>query len=182
MKKIAYIVTNGSEPIEVVLPHDVLIRAGNKVDLISLNNTDKVILQNDAPIIEIDYHFDDIENWEEYDAIVMPGGNGHLEFLKSSKLKKIIVKLNEKNKLICAICASSGVIGDFGILLDKEATAYPGYGNAKGVKWTNERVVITKNIITSKGPGTASDFALAIVTKLNGKEISETIKRSMFFK
>jgi len=67
-----------------------------------------------------------------------------------------------------------------GILEGKKATCYPGFEDKLiGAIYTNEKVVEDKNIITSKGLGTAIDFAASIIEQYQGKEAAERIKSSV---
>ncbi len=177
MKKVALIITNGSEPIETIVPLDLLIRAGNKVDLIALNNSDYVTMQGNTPIIKPDLHFQNVKDWDNYDALVLPGGNGHLDFLNSAALNQITKKMYDSNKVIAAICASGFVLAEYGLLFERHATAYPGFDTTKNVKWTKEKIVTDGNVITSQGPGTAYLFGLALIEKLNGKDVAAKIKK-----
>jgi 4-methyl-5(b-hydroxyethyl)-thiazole monophosphate biosynthesis len=86
--------------------------------------------------------------------------------------------MNEKGKLIAAICAAPSVLAKFHVLDNKRATIYPGM--EKELPYPrDERVVIDDNIITSQGPGTAMEFALAIVEKLLGREKAWELKEQL---
>jgi putative intracellular protease/amidase len=43
----------------------------------------------------------------------------------------------------------------------------------------DERVVVEGNLITSQGPGTAFDFALALVARLEGKPKANAVAAAM---
>ena len=70
-----------------------------------------------------------------------------------------------------------------GILTDKNATSYPGFGEQMdSANYREERVVIDGNIITGRGPGVAMEFALTIVEYLlDGKERAE-LEKAMLVK
>ncbi|MEE3189549.1 MAG: DJ-1/PfpI family protein, partial [Pseudomonadota bacterium] len=70
------------------------------------------------------------------------------------------------------------VLACHGLLEGKSATAYPGFREdltTVGVMPSDEVVVIDGNTITSQGPGSAMQFALALVTKLCGEEVSHQV-------
>lgn len=93
--------------------------------------------------------------------------------------------MDQEGKLIAAICASPAVVlAPLGILYNKSAACFPGmqkYFN-KSTTYKNSPVVIDGSIITSQGPGTSLLFALTIVEKLCGKEISDKVKKTALIK
>lgn len=110
----------------------------------------------------------------------MPGTT-NLE--RNKKVIEIINYCNENNLLIGAICAAPSIIGKLGLLKNKTACCYPGFEKYLiGVKISENSISKDKNIITSKGPGTAFDFGFAVLEYLKGKEISQKIKNSMIYK
>ena len=75
------------------------------------------------------------------------------------------------------------IAGKLGILEGKNAICYPGCeADLKGANIQDSPVVVDGNIITSKGPGTAFQFALKIVEVLKGKEKVEELSKSMCYK
>ncbi|MFH1442317.1 MAG: DJ-1 family glyoxalase III [Candidatus Omnitrophota bacterium] len=177
-KKALVILADGFEEIETVSCVDILRRAGIDVTMAGLKGlkvtgSRKIILLADKKLNKIK---------EEFDACVLPGGSTGAENLShSKKVKSIIEKMNQEGKLIAAICASPAVVlAPLGILDNKSATCFPGdqkYFN-KNTTYNNTPIVIDNNIITSQGPGTSLLFALTIVKKLCGKEISDKVKKA----
>ena len=92
-------------------------------------------------------------------------------------------KFNEIGKYVAAICASPSVLGESGILQGKKATCYPGFeSQLKGADIIEgENVVIDGNIITSRGPATAMEFALEIVKILKGEDVYKEVKAGLLF-
>jgi 4-methyl-5(b-hydroxyethyl)-thiazole monophosphate biosynthesis len=89
-----------------------------------------------------------------------------------------------RGKLVCAICASPArVLSPLGLLAGKKCTCYPGEeknaASSANAEWKQDRVVIDGNLVTSRGPGTAGEFACAIIEKLagegEGKKISNAV-------
>ncbi|MEJ2115281.1 MAG: DJ-1/PfpI family protein, partial [Gammaproteobacteria bacterium] len=75
--------------------------------------------------------------------------------------------------LSTAICAAPKVLATAGLLDNKMATAYPGVLEAlenTNFDITSSAVQKDGKILTSRGPGTAMDFALEIITCLLGEE------------
>lgn len=127
---------------------------------------------------------------EEYkskpDAVLLPGGMPGAENLnKSNTLKTLLQEMNESKKIIGAICASPAVaLAPQGILNGRKATCYPGFESQFGreTKFLPERVVRDGHVITSRGPGTAIEFALEVVSALVGPAKSAELSKAMLVK
>ncbi len=112
--------------------------------------------------------------------IALPGGMpGAANLAKSAVVQRLIKDLAEGERFTCAICAGPIALAAAGVLEGKRATCYPGYeSQLEGAHWEESRVVVDGRVITSRGPGTAADFALALVEALVGPEVaSEQRKR-----
>lgn len=166
----------GFEEIEALACVDILRRAEIEAQLVSLtgNKTVKSVrgIGVEADILYEDAHYDKCR------MIVLPGGMpGAKNMAEHEGLVKHINCFNENRKWIAAICAAPMILGAQGILQDKRAVIYTGMeSHLKGAKVSSERVVVDGHIITSKGPGTAMEFALAIVEALKGKETYEKLR------
>ena len=93
--------------------------------------------------------------------------------------------MNAQKKLIGAICAAPAlVLAPSGILEGKKATCYPGFEKNFGgnIQFSVDRVVSDGNVITSRGPGSALEFALELVEKLAGKEKAESLSQGLLAK
>ena len=89
----------------------------------------------------------------------------------------------EAGKKVSAICAAPLVLGGLGVLEGKKATIYPGMEeHLAGAQPAQGRVVKDENIITSQGPGTAMDFALAIVEEFCGAQVAEDLRKDLILK
>jgi len=118
---------------------------------------------------------------EGADMVVLPGGMpGSTNLDKSAALEKAIESRVSQKKWMAAICAAPFILGKRGYLKGKEAICYPGFEKELiGAIIKNEKVVISDNFITSKGPGTALDFALAIVSVLRDKNTADELRAGM---
>jgi 4-methyl-5(b-hydroxyethyl)-thiazole monophosphate biosynthesis len=154
----------GFEEIEAIAVIDILRRANIKVDVVGVE--DEVVAGRNGIKVLCDKIITDVKP-EDYDGIVLPGGNpGYKNLENNQQVINIIKSLNSRGKLVAAICASPTILEKIGILEDKKATCYPTMKD-KIKNFVNERVVVDKNIITSQGPGTAIEFALEIVRFFN---------------
>lgn len=178
MKKVLVFLADGFEEIEALSVADVLRRASLKCDLCSIKDefvrgTHNIIIQSDCIIDNIDQ--------DEYDAIVLPGGLPGADNLLDKRVKDIAIKFNDEDKIVAAICAAPQTLEQFGILDDKKCTSYPGFikGREKVNYLEDQIVVVDKNIITSRGPATALEFAFKILEELGYKDKAEEIKKDM---
>ena len=168
MKKIAVLIANGSEEIEVLTPLDILRRTEAKADLISVSDktvkcSHQVLITADSVINEVDL--------SSYDAIVIPGGMpGATNIANEEKVMLALKKMDKEGKLIASICASPAVVlKSSGVLEGKRATCYPAplFVDMLGECYTGSDVEVFDNVITANGPKSAMEFALAICNALN---------------
>ncbi len=182
MKKRALIIlADGFEDIEAVTPVDILRRVNVEVTVAGLTN--EMVKSARGTAIKADTLLENAG--EGYDVVILPGGMPGAENLaNSSKLKKMLLKMNSEGKLIAAICASPAlVLSPLGLLDGKKATCFPGMEEnfSAKVRASKEIVIQDGNIITSRGPATAFPFALKIAENLVGKDIAEMVARQTLY-
>ncbi|NOX71980.1 MAG: DJ-1/PfpI family protein [Candidatus Micrarchaeota archaeon] len=176
MKKILLPLADGFEEIEAISVMDVLRRAG--FDVIVTGLPSSIVEGAHGLKIIADKKIDNV-NMDEFDALVLPGGNpGYKNLGKSKKIMDAICAFEESGKLVAAICASPTLLAEAGILKERKATVYPGM-EREIPRPRDGNVVVDDNVITSKGPGTAIEFALKIVEILDGKENADILKRKL---
>jgi 4-methyl-5(b-hydroxyethyl)-thiazole monophosphate biosynthesis len=175
--KVLVPVANGSEEMEVVIIVDVLRRAGFDVTLASVEKELQIIASRNVKIVA-DQFLDELRA-EDFDMIVLPGGMPGAERLRDCETLTVLLSTQvEARKPVGAICAAPAVVFEAkGLLQGKKATSHPAFS----AKLTDQsavdgRVVIDGLIITSRGPGTAMEFALSIAEKVveHDKVISMT--------
>ena len=115
---------------------------------------------------------------QEFDMIALPGGMPGAEHLKKdARIIELVRRLHEKGRPVAAICAAPMVLHAAGVLEGRRATSYPGFlKDARGSTVVGDAVVIDRGVITSRGPGTALDFALTLVEELAGSAVREAIE------
>ena len=181
-KKVLIILADGFEEIEAITPIDVLRRAGVEVILAGLSG--KIITGAHGVKFQTDVTLDEYKDLP--DAIILPGGMPGAQNLgRSPKVAELVKKVNSQNKVVGAICAAPALaLAPTGILNGKKATCYPGFEKdfPSSVTFSSDRVVVDGNIVTSRGPGSAFEFALELVEKLVGKEKAETVSEGMLVK
>lgn len=181
MKKVLIPIAHGFEEIETITSADVLRRSGAKV-LIAGTNSGPIIGSRGIKLIPAE----NIKNIsaDGLDLVVLPGGEpGTDNLLKMKRLIDILIQMNHYGKLIGAICAAPIILELNGILKNRKHTCHPSVKHKlKGRFYSEERVVVDKNIVTSQGPGTLMEFALRLVEILFGSTRMEIINKAILAK
>ncbi|KAH9722995.1 protein DJ-1 [Citrus sinensis] len=175
-------IANGSEEMEAVMIIDILRRAKANVVVASVEDKLEILAFRQVKLVA-DVLIDEAAKLS-YDLIVLPGGLGGAQaFAKSEKLVNMLEKQKESNRPYGAICASPAlVLEPHGLLKGKKATAFPVMCNKLSDQSEIEnRVVVDGNLITSRGPGTSMEFALAIVEKFFGRNKALELAKIMLF-
>jgi 4-methyl-5(b-hydroxyethyl)-thiazole monophosphate biosynthesis len=169
----------GFEEIEALACVDLLRRVGLETLMVSVTGR-KAVKSVRGVTVEADILFEEAD-YNKCDMIVLPGGMPGAKNLEEHQaLINTIIEFAEKGEWIAAICASPMILGHKGLLKGRKATIFPGMEeDLEGADAMPERVVIDGNIITSQGPGTAMEFAIAIVSVLKGKVIAENLKKDL---
>ena len=181
MKKICVYLAEGFEEIEAITIIDLLRRGGVQVQAVSIEEN---LLVKGGHGISVMADVNIKNSGQEIDGHILPGGMPGTENLFDSDiLREIFIEANRQNKLLGAICAAPSVLGRWGLLKGKDATCYPGFEKyLVGANVLEDIVVIDKNIYTSRGPGTATDFGLALIEALIGKEKKEEVQAGLLYK
>ncbi|MEN8262158.1 MAG: DJ-1 family glyoxalase III [Nitrospirota bacterium] len=178
MAKVVILLADGFEELEAVAIIDVLRRA--EIEIVSAGlNEGPVSSARNVNVIP-DTVIDTISS-DDFDMLVLPGGIPGSDNLNADeRVINLIKDFNTKGKITGAICAAPYVLANAGILDGKRATSYPSFRDKLGSAVYEEKTVVEDgNILTSRGPGTALCFGLAIVEKFAGKEKAKQIKEAM---
>jgi protein deglycase len=165
----------GFEELEAVTIIDVLRRAGLKVTVAALGSSP--VVGSHAISVACDTTLDAVAE-NAFDAVVLPGGPAAQRLRDDERVKSIVKRAAEQGKLVAALCAAPIVLEAAGVLAGKRATVYPG-NLLPSARQVEERVVIDGNIVTSRGPGTALEFSLALVEKLVGTATANELANAM---
>ena len=179
-KRVLVPMAPGFEELEAVTIIDVLRRAGLQVTTAGLNDIAVAGAHNIR--IECDTVLSAVE--EEWDAIVLPGGLPGSNHLRDDDQLKSLLKANvEAGRKVAAICAAPIALEAAGVLKDRRATSYPGFGEQmSSATYVEDAVCIDGPITTSRGPGTALRFALALVAQLVDEETAQNLSEGMLAK
>lgn len=181
MAKIAVCMADGCEEVEALTVVDVLRRAKMDVVTLSVNGTKKVTGSHQVTF-ETDQRIEEAA-WDEIDGIVLPGGMpGTLHLGACGAVTEQIRSFASQGKLVAAICAAPSVLGENGLLKGKRATSYPGFEEKMaGAEYVTDAVAVDDNVITSRGMGTAIDFALSIVAYFTDKETAVQLGETFMY-
>ncbi|KAG2372020.1 Protein DJ-1-like protein [Vigna angularis] len=172
----------GFEEMEAVIIIDILRRAKANVVVASVEDYLEIVASRNVKLVA-DMLLDEAAKLS-YELIVLPGGLGGAQaFGNSETLVKLLEKQRESNKYYGAICASPALVLErHGLLKGKKATAYPAMcDRLSDQSEVENRVVVDGNLITSRGPGTSIEFALAIVEKLFGRQLALELAKAVVF-
>jgi 4-methyl-5(b-hydroxyethyl)-thiazole monophosphate biosynthesis len=174
MKRVAVLLADGFEEVEGLTQVDFLRRAGIEVTVAGV--TGKSVTGGHDIRVDCDTTVEELSG--EYDGVVIPGGMpGAANVASSQAAGSFIRSIYERGALTAAICAAPAVVLDpLGILKGKKATCFPGFESRfQDAEFVTDRVVIQGNVITSRGPATAGEFAVTLVRYLLGDEAADQL-------
>jgi 4-methyl-5(b-hydroxyethyl)-thiazole monophosphate biosynthesis len=168
----------GCEEIEAVTIIDVLRRAG--ITVVSAGLDDQPVRASRGVTLMPDNTLDAVLH-EDFDMIVLPGGQPGTNHLKTdARVLKLVQNMAQQDKYVAAICAAPAVLAAAGLLDGKQATSFPGALTPfPKVKQQHAAIAEDGRIITSRGPGTAMDFALTLVERLAGSAKRQEVETGL---
>ncbi len=181
MKRALMLFTEGYETVEALMVVDILRRGKVQVTMASITEEESVVSSHGV-CVEMDATLGEVD-LADYDAILLPGGMpGTIHLGESEAVKKAVLAMYDAHKIVAAICAAPGVLGQYGLLEGRRACSYPDHEvNLVGAKVCREPVVVDGNIVTSRGLGTAMEFAFKLLEMLEGKDKADQIKTAIVY-
>ncbi len=161
----------GSEELEAITLVNILRRGGVSITLAGL--TDGALRGSRGIVILPDTPLDAVLH-QDFDLVVLPGGMPGTTHLKAdARVLSLLQRLHQQGKWIAAICAAPSVLAAAGLLNGKRATCYPTCLDAyPQVQLETTAIVEDGQLLTSRSPGTAMDFALFLLEKLSDNRAS----------
>lgn len=178
MPTVLAILADGFEEIEATTPVDVLRRAGIEVTVaglaegIHVTGRSGITVHADLPLANLPAD-------AAFDALFLPGGPGVKHLRASERVRHLVRSYADSGRLIAAICAAPAVLHDAGLLRGRRYTAHFSVAGELTEILADERVVEDVNLITSRGAGTALDFGLAMVRRLQGPAAAAEVARAI---
>ena len=177
-KRVLVLVADGFEEIEAVTLIDVLRRADLDVTVSSPDGG--MVNGAHAICMATERRFADIKT-TDHDALVLLGGSNNARTLAShAEAQRLIKEARALDKVVGAICAAPLALKAAGVIQGAQITSFPGMErDFAGEKYRQERVVKDGRLITSRGPGTSLEFALALVGELCGAAKAAAVAEPM---
>lgn len=175
---------NNTEEIEALAPIDILRRADVSVTTASISDSLEIVGRSNISI-RAEKLFGDVAE-DTFDAIVLPGGAGVYDILKLptdkiEKIKSFIKRHIDSGKIAASICAAPYIFEKLDLLSGRKCTGHISLED-KLPNCQKDKVVIDGNVITSRGAGTAIEFALAITQALVGESVADQLSTSICLK
>uniref|UniRef100_A0ACD5Y158 Uncharacterized protein n=1 Tax=Avena sativa TaxID=4498 RepID=A0ACD5Y158_AVESA len=176
-KKVLVPIAMGTEEMEAIILAGVLRRAGADVTLASVEDELEVEascgthIVADKPIAAC--------TDQVFDLVALPGGMPGSVRLRDNKiLQRITVRQAEEKRLYGAICAAPAVVlMPWGLHRGKKVTCHPSFiGDLPTFRAVESNVQVSGELTTSRGPGTAFQFALSFVKQLFGPHAAEDME------
>jgi len=170
----------GCEELEAVTIIDLLRRAGITVVTAGLDGAPVKASRGVTLVPDTDL---DTALAQDYDMVVLPGGLPGADHLdEDPRVKELLRKMAASGRFTAAICAAPKVLANAGLLSGKAATSFPGILDGMclaDVSFREDAVVQDGKVITSRGPGTAMDFALTLIETLEGPARREEVESKL---
>lgn len=184
MSKVSIFLADGFEEIEGLTVVDLLRRADIDIEMVSITGC---LTIHGAHGIDVsaDVLFENAD-FSATELFVLPGGMpGTLNLKAHEALGELLTAAFKAGKYVAAICAAPIVLGHLGILKGKKATCYPAAdleAQLTGAEHLPVPVVTDGNVITSRGMGTAIDFAAVLIAKLKNQETADALLESIVYR
>lgn len=179
MVRVLVPLAQGCEELEAVTVIDLLRRAG--IEVITAGLVAGPVRASRGTVLLPDATLDEVLH-DAFDMIVLPGGMPGSEHLRNdARVIGLLRDMAAAGKYTAAICAAPMALHAAGLLEGKHATSFPGVLDQLPGKhhYGTDAVLVDGKIVTSRGPGTAMDFALTLVELLAGKARRDAVESSL---
>ena len=180
MSRVLVPLAQGCEELEAITITDLLVRAG--IDVTTAGLDSQPVKASRGTTLIPDTTIEAVSN-ELFDLIVLPGGLPGADHLRDNQHVQALLKSHAaEEKYIGAICAAPKALAEAGLLEGKKATGYPGVLAALGnpdITVSDAAIEIDDKIGTSRGPGTAMDFALTLIELLEGRTRRDEVEQQL---
>jgi len=174
--RVLVILAEGFEEIEAMTVVDILRRA--EIEVITAGLKGGLIEGAHQIRVQPETTLDEALK-SSFDVLFLPGGfPGFVNLKEDPRVLNLAKEMDRAGKYVAAICGAPSVLVKAGILKGRTATVNPAGRDevASCARYSPDRVVVDKNLITSQSPGTAMEFALKLVEVLAGQERMQKIK------
>jgi 4-methyl-5(b-hydroxyethyl)-thiazole monophosphate biosynthesis len=180
MARVLVPLAQGCEELEAVTIVDLLRRAG--IEVVTAGLDAKPVRAARGTVLMPDTTLDAALK-TDYEMIVLPGGLPGADHLRDDpRIIDLVRRMHEADHYTAAICAAPRVLAKAGLLDNRRATSYPGsidIDAIPGLDYVEDAVVTDGKVVTSRGPGTAMDFALELIGLLAGQAKRDEVEASL---
>ncbi len=168
----------GCEELEAVTIIDLLRRAG--IGVVSAGLDEQPVRGSRGTQLVADVTLNQAAT-QQYDMIVLPGGQPGADNLDNDpRIHGLLKAMTESGRYTAAICAAPKVLARAGLLQGRRVTSFPGaLEGYEGFEYAQEPVVQDGTVITSRGPGTAMDFALQLIEVLTDRSKRDEVEAAL---
>lgn len=170
----------GFEDLEATTIVDLLRRA--RIEVVTAGLQPGLVQGARGMRVQPDASLDEVLG-RDFDLIALPGGMPGAEHLKNDpRIQTLLKKMAGAGKYTAAICAAPIALAQVGLLDGKRATGFPGMVEKlaiPGLRYSEDAVVVDGKLVTSRGPGTAMDFALTLIELLVGKATRDQVEAGL---
>ncbi|MBX7223095.1 MAG: DJ-1/PfpI family protein [Blastocatellia bacterium] len=185
MKSTLVFLAQGFEEMEAIIVIDVLRRAGVTVTTVA-TGLERLVTGSHNLTLLADKLLSELHQpaSNHFDLVVLPGGQPGTNHLRDHpQVKAWVTHQAQAGKLVAAICAAPLALAAAGLLPGKTFTSHPSVRaslqSQPDSTYLEQRVVVDGNLITSRSPGTAFEFALILTELLAGKEKASELAEAM---
>ncbi|MCB2262624.1 MAG: DJ-1/PfpI family protein [Candidatus Thiosymbion ectosymbiont of Robbea hypermnestra] len=180
MKRVLIPLAEGCEELEAVTVIDLLRRA--EIEVVTAGLAEGPVRASRNTVLVPDTLLEAVMD-QGFDMIVLPGGLPGAQHLdQDERVHTLLRRQRAADRFTAAICAAPKVLAGAGLLDGKSATGYPGVitlDDFPGIRLVDAPVAVDGKLITSRGPGTAMDFALQLIESLVGKAKRDEVETAL---
>jgi protease I len=171
-KRVAILVTEGFEQVELTGPQEALEKAGATAQIVSAKNGEVTGWNHTTPAskFHVDKTFDDLD-MNDYDAVLLPGGVVNSDTIRTDEsAQKLVRDAAAANKPIAVICHGGWLLISAGLVKGKRMTSWPSLTDDlknAGADWVDQEVVVDSQLISSRKPDDIPAFSQALIDALS---------------
>ncbi|KAG7391534.1 hypothetical protein PHYPSEUDO_004604 [Phytophthora pseudosyringae] len=181
-KPTALVPTMGSEEIELAALCDILARGGVRVTVANVGgHLHHIVKLAKGTDVQADKPIEFCVN-DEYDIIAVPGGPGAKTLGACRTLTTLLKEQKAAGKLYAAVGEAVYEVLFHNALVEGPMASDPAGKVVLGELYSNDKVVIAENCVTSEGPATAIAMAVTLVELLRGEKVARDIAKDIAFK
>jgi len=171
-KRVAILVTEGFEQVELTGPQEALEKAGATAQIVSAKNGEVTGWNHTTPAskFHVDKTFDDLD-MNDYDAVLLPGGVVNSDTIRTDEsAQKLVRDAAATNKPIAVICHGGWLLISAGLVKGKRMTSWPSLTDDlknAGADWVDQEVVVDGQLISSRKPDDIPAFSQALIQALS---------------